>query len=152
MTETHKPDDLAQRRDETDRVLADHIAGDTLLNLGAQVSPEIADALRVLRVVAERGLEQVVQPASERRLVVTVNGDVKMTRGKYAAQAVHAALMALGVHPGCPVVVLGGKARDIAAMPIQVRDAGRTEVEPGTLTAGAKWDLEKSEPAGSVSP
>jgi len=63
-----------------------------------------------------------------------------MSRGKYAAQAVHAALLALGVHPEVPVVVLGGSPDEIAKMRIQIRDAGRTEIESGTLTAGTDWE------------
>lgn len=73
------------------------------------------------------------------RLVIYVNSDAKMSRGKYAAQAVHAALMALGVHHGGAVVVLGAKARDIEKLPVVIRDAGLTELEPGTLTAGTDW-------------
>ncbi len=79
------------------------------------------------------------QPKGERRLVIRLDSGVKMSRGKYAAQAVHAALLLLGVHPGTPVIVLGGKRSEIEQMTVQVRDAGRTEVEPGTLTAGAEW-------------
>jgi peptidyl-tRNA hydrolase, PTH2 family len=33
--------------------------------------------------------------------------------------------------------VLGGRPDEVAAMDVVVRDAGRTEVAPGTLTAGA---------------
>lgn len=73
------------------------------------------------------------------RLVIYVNSDVKMSRGKYAAQAVHAALMATGAHPGTPVIVLGAHKADIERMEHVVRDAGRTEVEPGTVTAGAMF-------------
>lgn len=73
------------------------------------------------------------------RLVIRVRSDVKMSRGKYAAQAVHAALLHLGVHPGCPVIVLGGKRDEVEACDTHVNDAGWTEVEPGTLTAGASW-------------
>lgn len=73
------------------------------------------------------------------RMVIYMNGNASMSRGKYAAQAVHAALMLAGVHHGGPVVVLGGKPRDIKDMPIVVHDAGHTELEPGTLTAGAEW-------------
>jgi PTH2 family peptidyl-tRNA hydrolase len=76
------------------------------------------------------------------RMRIVLNGNAKMTRGKAAAQAVHAALMLLGVHPGTPVVVVGGKRADVEAMPIQVRDAGWTELAPGTLTAGAEWELD----------
>lgn len=73
------------------------------------------------------------------KLVIYVNSDAKMSRGKYAAQAVHAALLAMGAHPGTPVVVLGARRSEIAKMRTVVHDAGRTEVEPGTLTAGTNW-------------
>ena len=75
-----------------------------------------------------------------KRLVILVNDRAKMTRGKYASQAVHAALLANGVHHGGPVVVLGASHREIEGMSVQVRDAGRTEVPAGTLTAGARWE------------
>jgi PTH2 family peptidyl-tRNA hydrolase len=73
------------------------------------------------------------------RLVILMNDSVKMSRGKFAAQAVHAALLAVGAHPGVAVVVLGAKADQILDCEVQVRDAGQTEIEPGTLTAGAMW-------------
>lgn len=73
------------------------------------------------------------------KLRIYMNNNVKMSRGKYAAQAVHAALLAVGAHPNTAVVVLGTKPKDLEAMRIQVRDAGRTEVEPGTLTAATDW-------------
>jgi peptidyl-tRNA hydrolase, PTH2 family len=73
---------------------------------------------------------------SDEPLKILVNDGVKMSRGKYAAQAVHAALMAFGVHHGGPVIVLGGSVSEVSECEIQVHDAGRTEVEPGTLTAG----------------
>jgi PTH2 family peptidyl-tRNA hydrolase len=72
-------------------------------------------------------------------LVIRLNNNVTMTRGKSAAQAVHAALLLLGVHHNGPVVVLGGSKADVEAMPVRVHDSGRTEVAPGTLTAGAEW-------------
>lgn len=84
----------------------------------------------------------------ERRLVILVNDQVKMSRGKYAAQAVHAALLALGVHPEVPVIVLGGSPAEIAEMKTTVRDAGRTEVEPGTLTAGTDWETSSEDVGG----
>jgi PTH2 family peptidyl-tRNA hydrolase len=74
------------------------------------------------------------------RMVILVNSNANMSRGKFAAQAVHAALLLHGVHHGGPVIVLGGKPGEIADMPTVVHDAGRTEVEPGTLTAGARWE------------
>lgn len=64
----------------------------------------------------------------------------KWSRGKYAAHAVHAALTAMGVHPGVPVVVLGAKPRDIEEMRVVIHDAGKTELEPGTLTAGTDYE------------
>lgn len=78
------------------------------------------------------------------KLRIWMNTNAKMSRGKYAAHAVHAALTAAGVHPGTPVVVLGAKPRDIQALPVFIRDAGHTELEPGTITAGTDWqpDLE----------
>lgn len=78
--------------------------------------------------------------AEKNRMVIVVNSKAKMSRGKYAAQAVHAALLAVGAHPGGPVIVLGGNPEEIEEMRVQVRDAGRTELEPGTLTAGTDFE------------
>lgn len=70
-----------------------------------------------------------------------LNANVTMSRGKAAAQAVHAALLLLDVHPNTPVIVIGGSPGDLAREgEVEVRDAGRTEVEPGTLTAVAFWN------------
>jgi PTH2 family peptidyl-tRNA hydrolase len=82
----------------------------------------------------------IASATTERRLMIRVSADTKMSRGKYAAQAVHAALTLLGAHPQTPVIVLGSPKSAIKDMQVQIRDAGRTEVEPGTLTAGAEWD------------
>lgn len=77
------------------------------------------------------------------KIVIYMNTNVKgWSRGKYAAHAVHAALEALGVHPGVPVVVLGAKPKDIKKMRIVIHDAGKTELEPGTLTAGTDYTPE----------
>ncbi len=76
----------------------------------------------------------------ERRLVIRVNSNVTMSRGKAAAQAVHAALALYGIEQDYPVVVLGGKRHEIEACEVTIADAGRTEVTPGTLTAGASWE------------
>jgi PTH2 family peptidyl-tRNA hydrolase len=80
------------------------------------------------------------KPAPERTRVpevrILLNGEVTMTRGKACAQAVHAALAAFDVPHG-RVVVLTGTGDEVAAMDVVIRDAGLTEVEPGTTTAGA---------------
>ena len=67
---------------------------------------------------------------------ILLDRDVRMSRGKACAQAVHAALRAFDVPHG-RVVVLTGTAEEVAAMAVVVRDAGLTEVAPGTVTAGA---------------
>lgn len=63
----------------------------------------------------------------------------KATPNKLAAHAVHAALVALGVHPDCKVVVLDGGPTKIAQMTTVIHDAGHTQLEPGTMTAGTNW-------------
>lgn len=82
----------------------------------------------------------------EKRLVIRVNSNAKMSRGKAAAHAVHAALKLYGIEHEHPVIVIGGKPDEILAQTVHVRDAGRTELEPGTLTAGASWEW--GDPAG----
>lgn len=75
---------------------------------------------------------------SEERLTIWANSSV--SRGKYAAAAVHAALAHYGIDHGA-VIVLGAKPGEIESeCSSVVRDAGRTEVEPGTVTAGIKDD------------
>jgi PTH2 family peptidyl-tRNA hydrolase len=76
------------------------------------------------------------EPARGPEVRILLNTNVKMTRHKAAAQAVHAALQAFDVPHG-RVVVLGARPEEVAAMDVVVRDAGVTEVEPGTMTAGA---------------
>lgn len=72
----------------------------------------------------------------EPRLTIWANSNV--TRGKYAAAAVHAALAHYGIEHGA-VIVLGAKPAEIEAECSSViRDSGRTEVEPGTVTAGVR--------------
>ena len=71
---------------------------------------------------------------------IFVRSDLKLSRGKYAAQAAHAALLLVGAHPGGRVVVLGGKREDVEGASAVVTDAGRTEVDPEKVTAGATFD------------
>jgi PTH2 family peptidyl-tRNA hydrolase len=83
--------------------------------------------------------QSLVVKRAGQKLIIVMNQGIKMTRGKYAAQAVHAALLACGAHPETPVVVIGGSHSEITEMPLQIQDAGRTELPRGTITAGAVW-------------
>jgi PTH2 family peptidyl-tRNA hydrolase len=69
-------------------------------------------------------------------VLILTNGNVRMSPGKLAAQAVHAALLLYGIPHGS-VVVLNGRPNQIRQMPAQIKDAGLTEIARGTLTAGA---------------
>lgn len=68
-------------------------------------------------------------------LTIWVNKNVKMSSGKLAAQAVHAALMYYGIPHGA-VRVLRASRRKVEGCGIVVRDAGLTEIKPGTVTTG----------------
>lgn len=80
------------------------------------------------------------EPEDDRRMMIRIANGNRMSRGKYAAQAVHAALALVGAHPGCAVIVLGATKDQVLSMPVCIHDAGATELEPGTLTAGAEWE------------
>jgi peptidyl-tRNA hydrolase, PTH2 family len=93
------------------------------------------------------------------KMVLVVRADLEMGRGKIAAQAAHAAVAAVlatrgsvdyrhWLREGQPKVVLRvdsaeqldeiTAAAQAARLPVQViHDAGRTQLEPGTLTCGA---------------
>jgi hypothetical protein len=62
----------------------------------------------------------------------------KISPGKLAAHAAHAALKAYGIEYDNPIVVLAAGKGRIEAMPITIHDAGHTELEPGTLTTGVE--------------
>lgn len=79
-----------------------------------------------------------------KKIKVIVNSNAKMSRGKMAAHVAHAVLQAAGVHPNVPVVVLGGKPRDIQQMTTFIRDHGKTELVPGTITAGTDYVFESA--------
>ncbi|UOE45921.1 hypothetical protein [Agromyces larvae] len=70
----------------------------------------------------------------------------KISPGKLAAHAAHAALRAYGIEYDHPIVVLAAGRGRIESMPITVRDEGRTELEPGTLTAGVERSWQASRP------
>lgn len=73
------------------------------------------------------------------KLRIYINRKLDITPNKRAAHAVHAALTAFGVHPGVKVIVLDKGPTQIAEMSHVIHDAGHTELEPGTLTAGTNW-------------
>lgn len=70
---------------------------------------------------------------------IIYNGNIRMSPGKLAAQAVHAALAAYGIDHGS-VVVLQGSVKKVNEMDVVIHDAGLTELKPGTLTAGASLE------------
>lgn len=88
-------------------------------------------------------------PAGEERLTIYANSNT--SRGKFAAAAVHAALNWYG-HDHRAVIVLGAKPKDIEAeCALVVHDAGRTEVVPGTATAGIlRHENAPKEPASNA--
>lgn len=69
-----------------------------------------------------------------------------MSKGKIAAQCVHAALL-MKADPDLPVIVLGVSDsqfnKSIHRAAYVVHDAGRTEVASGTMTAMAFYDDER---------
>lgn len=90
---------------------------------------------------------------SEAAVYVAIRRDLKMRRGKEIAQGIHA-VAKLGYVEGAPLVVLqvpNGIAMSAlateagqAGVPYAVtRDAGRTEVPSGTMTAIAIGPVEK---------
>lgn len=83
------------------------------------------------------------RPQPKMRIYLNRNND--WTPNKRAAHAVHAALIAVGAHPDCKVIVLDGGPTKIAEMTTVVHDAGHTELAPGTLTAGTNWPEDSEE-------
>lgn len=82
--------------------------------------------------------QTIAKIASGERLTILANSNV--SRGKFAAAAVHAALNHYGVPHGA-IVVLGARPGQIEEQcDLVIHDAGHTEVKPGTITAGVRRD------------
>lgn len=79
--------------------------------------------------------------SNEPKVKVYYNKNLGMTPGKLAAQAVHAALTLFNVHPGYPVVVLAANKGRVESQESVIVDEGRTEIAPGSTTAGASLDF-----------
>lgn len=96
---------------------------------------------------ALKNAERLFKPkhGKESKLRIYINRKLDISENKRAAHAVHAALVAFGVHPGIKVVVLDKGPTVIEDMRVVIHDAGHTELAPGTLTAGTNWP-EDSEP------
>jgi peptidyl-tRNA hydrolase, PTH2 family len=108
------------------------------------------------RVLKSPGLYRVIMAG---KLALVVRADLGMGRGKIAAQVAHAAVAAVlassrsrdfaaWLEEGQPKVVLKvasaeqllevARRADAAGLPVElIRDAGRTQVEPGTPTCCA---------------
>lgn len=72
-------------------------------------------------------------------MTILINRNISMSPGKLAAQAVHAALTYHGIDHGAVRVLMASPSK-ILDCKVQIRDAGKTELKPGTLTAGVKGD------------
>ena len=90
---------------------------------------------------------------SESAVYVAIRRDLKMRRGKEIAQGIHA-VAKLGYVEGAPLIVLqvpdfdalcllAGEAESAGVRWAQTRDAGRTEVPQGAVTALAIGPVEK---------
>lgn len=77
-------------------------------------------------------------PAPADVLKIWYNRNLKVSPGKLAAHAVHAALKTYGIEYDHRVVVLAASKNKVAEMPVSIRDAGHTELEPGTVTTGTE--------------
>lgn len=108
-----------------------------------EVSPELlkeaAKAIEELRRPVPHGKPEKLRIYINRKL------DGVISPNKRAAHAVHAALVAFGVHPGVKVIVLDKGPTVIEEMHTVIRDAGHTELAPGTLTAGTDWPGDSEE-------
>jgi hypothetical protein len=105
-------------------------ASDGVVALPPRRRSERGEALTKLQAMSTE-----LEPApdtADAPLLYSLNLDLRMSSGKTLAQIAHAAVMAadLGYDVSTAQVVRGGEGRCVA----EVRDAGLTEVPPGTIT------------------
>jgi peptidyl-tRNA hydrolase len=130
----------------------DHALAEVGAARAAGLPPMPADALPKLLAKLQVSGTQLPdgEPLAPRPLTIVLNGSLEMSTGKAAAQAAHALfawLLDAGrpavdawAEAGFPVGVAHVPAKDFrkgarsAAGPV-IRDAGRTEIEPGSTTA-----------------
>jgi peptidyl-tRNA hydrolase, PTH2 family len=89
-----------------------------------------------------------------------INSDLKMSAGKAAAQAAHAAAISVLTYMEEPLfkewlmsgqtkIMLSGRESELRKLEekgyVTIKDAGRTEVAPGSLTAAALPPMDKEE-------
>jgi hypothetical protein len=105
-------------------------AGDGVVALPPRRRSERGDALTKLQAMSTE-LEPPPEAANA-PLLYALNPDITMSSGKTLAQIAHAAVMAdeLGYDVSQARVIRGFNGRCVA----EVRDAGLTEVPPGTIT------------------
>lgn len=104
------------------------------------------------RVIVETATTEDDAAAEPMRIWWNKNLRGKISPGKLAAHAAHAALTAYGIRYDHPIVVLGAGRAKIEQMEVRIRDAGLTELPPGTLTTGVErvWRSGDGEPADGV--
>jgi hypothetical protein len=105
-------------------------AGDSVVALPPRRRSERGDVLTKLQAMSTE-LED-PPDTQDADVVYALNPDISMSSGKTLAQIAHAAVMAddLGLDVTRARVARGGEGRCVA----EVRDAGLTEVPPGTIT------------------
>ncbi len=112
-------------------------ASDGVVALPPRRRSERGDALTKIQAMSTE-LEPPPPDVEDAGLVYALNPDVEMSSGKTLAQIAHAAVMAADLgHDVSRARVIAPKAFDLPGCVAEVRDAGLTEVAPGTVTVRA---------------
>lgn len=109
-------------------------ASDGVIALPPRRRSERGDALTKLQAMSTE-LEPPPPDATGERLLYALNPDITMSSGKALAQIAHAAVMAADLgHDVSQARVIAPERFDLPGCLAEVRDAGLTEVAPGTVT------------------